>query len=87
MEYAEGLFFQKGLASPTIRIQAPSIAMVFTDGPALGAGLSFQTKRKIQAPFTFLFLSPQIWKEAYSSTILKILGWHRTCCLKHVMLT
>ncbi|PPQ69135.1 hypothetical protein CVT26_003583 [Gymnopilus dilepis] len=39
MEYADGLFFQTGLAIPTIRIEAPSLAMVFTDGPALGSDL------------------------------------------------
>ncbi|KAG1781693.1 hypothetical protein EV702DRAFT_1072736 [Suillus placidus] len=40
-EYAEGLFYQQDLRTlPNIRIQAPSIAMVFTDGAIdLGADL------------------------------------------------
>ena len=46
MEYAEGLFFKRGLSNATIRIQAPSIAAVFTqtNGPSLGSGIPSKAK-------------------------------------------
>jgi len=74
MEYAEGLFFKKGFDPTTIRVQAPSIARVFTDGAALGSGSSSKTR-----PFRTLILLccsfiAQIWMDFCSSAISPTLG-------------
>lgn len=69
MVYAEALFFQRGLLTPTIRVQAPSIAMVFTDGVNLGAGSSTKSKTFLEAHLPF---NLQIWMDTYFTAIFRI---------------
>lgn len=60
MVYADALFFQRGLLAPTIRVQAPSIAMVFADGVDLGAGSSSKRITFLGTHLTSLSFNVQI---------------------------
>lgn len=69
-EFAEGLSFQEDLPPVSIRVQAPSIAVVFTDGVILGPGSFLQNQSFSNwAHFTSLFFIAQIWMGLCSITM------------------